>query len=120
MAKILVRLEVQRSGPLSKTLPIELQEDDEQEHSPAESRLGAKAANGPQPLRPLYLKVTDDEAARGSSEVDPCSYLTGSFRVRVQIVCAHCDGDDHDAKDIEPPSHGGDHEMIPMFEGEAE
>lgn len=82
--------------------------------------MGAKAADGSQPLCPLDLKVTDDEPSRGSRKVDPRSYLSRSFGIRVQVVRANRDGDDHDTEDVEPPPHRGDHEVERMLEGESE
>ena len=112
--------QVQRPTPSPQSFPKDVQEDHKEENRSRHSRLNPKA-----PLRshrqcPPDLKIAHDEAACRSREVDPRSYLTTRFRVRVKVVGIHSNCCDHDSKDIEPPSNGGYHVMIPILETEAD
>ncbi len=108
------------SAPNPQPLAPDLQDNDKDKRSRANSRLDSKALGRAHLLRPFDLEVTDDEASRHPCPVQPRGYLAGSVGVGIEKVGGDGGGGDHDAEDIETPAEGGDHVVVFVLEGEAE
>lgn len=114
------RLEMRAPAPDPQLLSPDLQDDDEDKRSRADSRLDGEALGRALLLRPLDLEVTDDEPARDPSPVQPRGHLAGSVGVGIEEVGGDGGGGYHDAEDVEAPAEGGHHVVVFVLEREAE
>jgi hypothetical protein len=111
---------MQPSAPRPHALPINLQDNDNEEHRSSNRSLGPETLLRPSLRRPANLQITDDKAAQRPALIQPRANLAGTFRVAIEIVAGDGDGRDHDAEDVEAPSERGYHVMIPPLKAEAE
>ena len=70
--------------------------------------------------RPWNFFIRDDEATKGSTEVDPSGNFTGSLRICVQEVGVDSGGADNDPVYEQTPSHCGHHVVPCILEREPE
>jgi len=70
--------------------PPDLYRHDKPESRKADCRLGSKTRFSAEVLRPLQLKVIDNETCYGSEKVHPCRRFSGLIGEDIETV--GCDG----------------------------
>lgn len=111
---------MQSPAPSPQALAINLQENNNNEHSARNRSLCAKALLRTSLRRPAHLQITDGEAAQRPALIQPRADLARTLGVAVEIIAGDGDGCDHDAEDVETPCERSEHVMIPSLKAEAE
>lgn len=105
---------------MPKSSPINLQKNNDWEHPRANGSLDAKGFLRPYGSNPPDLEISYDKACRRSGEVDPSPHFAAAFGKRIELVGANTDRRHHGTEDIETPSEGRQHVMVPAAEAESQ
>lgn len=98
--KYLYRLEMWLTRPFSQLLPIQLQQNNQEECPKANGRLDTEALDCAHVLRPPNLEVTNNKTAGHTRKVQPTGHFSGSSRIGVEVIRVDAHSRDHDAEDV--------------------